>query len=330
MNELFCRRGFCRRIACSGLAAATGGYGLQAVQLGFVVAAEVDARVPNRPKVPGQLKLRMRSRRDEPAGSGQVKVVEKTELWNVAETAIIVCDMWADHPCRLAAQRVSVMAPRMNRVLTAARSRGVMIIHAPSGGMKYYETTPFRKRMQQARPAKPPIPLKSWCHRDPKREPELPVDASDGGCDDPVPRDHPDFDRRQHPAIQIVGYDGVSDSGVEIYNFLIQEGVKNVAIMGVHTNMCVLGRPFGIRQLVYLGFNVVLVRDLTDAMYDPRDPPYVSHARGTEMVIEHIERYWCPSILSVDLMHVVPGSDRPGFPKSDKPREPQRREEKVS
>jgi hypothetical protein len=81
--------------------------------------------------------------------------------------------------------------------------------------------------------------------------------------------------------------------------------------MGVHTNMCVLGRPFGIRAMVRLGRNVVLVRDLTDAMYDPRQPPHVSHTRGTELVIEHIEKYWCPSILSEDLLQVVPGSAGP-------------------
>jgi hypothetical protein len=82
-------------------------------------------------------------------------------------------------------------------------------------------------------------------------------------------------------------------------------------MMGVHTNMCVLGRPFGIRQMVRLGKHVVLARDLTDAMYDPRQPPFVSHARGTELVVEHIERYWCPSILSEDLTKVVPGSAGP-------------------
>ncbi|MFH1921122.1 MAG: hypothetical protein ABIP48_14735 [Planctomycetota bacterium] len=81
--------------------------------------------------------------------------------------------------------------------------------------------------------------------------------------------------------------------------------------MGVHTNMCVLGRPFGIRAMARLGRNVVLVRDLTDAMYDPRQPPHVSHARGTELVIEHIEKHWCPSILSEDLIEVVPGSAGP-------------------
>jgi hypothetical protein len=46
-------------------------------------------------------------------------------------------------------------------------------------------------------------------------------------------------------------------------------------------------------------------------MYDPRQPPYVSHARGTELVVEHIERYWCPSILGEDLTRVVPGTAGP-------------------
>jgi hypothetical protein len=59
------------------------------------------------------------------------------------------------------------------------------------------------------------------------------------------------------------------------------------------------------------GFQVVVARDLTDAMYDPRKRPFVSHARGTELVIEHIEADWCPSILGEDLMRVIPGTDGP-------------------
>jgi hypothetical protein len=66
----------------------------------------------------------------------------------------------------------------------------------------------------------------------------------------------------------------------------------------------VLGRSFGIRQQVRLGMNVVLARDLTDAMYDPRQRPWVTHDRGTELIVEHIERHWCPSVLSQDLTAV--------------------------
>jgi len=73
-------------------------------------------------------------------------------------------------------------------------------------------------------------------------------------------------------------------------------------LVGVHTNMCVIGRPFGLRNMVRSGKNVVLVRDLTDALYNPRLPPQVSHVRGTELVREHIEKYICPTITSSDLL----------------------------
>jgi nicotinamidase-related amidase len=116
---------------------------------------------------------------------------------------------------------------------------------------------------------------------------------------------------REHSAIDIIGYDGVSDNGQEIYNFCKQEGIDKIVLMGVHTNICILNRGFGARQMTKLGFAVVLARDLTDAMYDPRTRPYVSHARGTELVIEHIETMWAPSIFSTDLTQVVPGSADP-------------------
>lgn len=267
--------------------------------------------VPNRPRVAGLLRLKLQERREVPPGSGKWQVVEKTADWKVSETAVIICDMWDDHYCKLAAQRVGAMVPRMNQVLTAARSHGVMIIHSPSGTLDLYAGSPYRLRMQQAKPAKPPVELKGWCHLDPKLEPPLPVDTSKCSCDDPVVGPAVRRYSRQHPGLDIIGYDGMSDSGPEIYNYCVQEGINNIVLMGVHTNMCVLGRPFGIRQMVYLKKNVVLARDLTDAMYDPRQPPFVSHARGTELVIEHIEKYWCPTIQSDDLTRVVPGSAGP-------------------
>src|SRR5262249_390496 len=69
-----------------------------------------------------------------------------------------------------------------------------------------------------------------------------------------------------------------------------------------HTNMCVLARPFSIRQLVQQGLDVVLVRDMTDTMYNPARAPQVSHFTGTDLVVEHIEKHWCPTITSVDLI----------------------------
>src|SRR5215831_16430586 len=270
-----------------------------------------EAAAPNRPRVPGTLNLRARRRSDQPGSN--TRATERVLRWEVAQTAIIICDMWDTHTCSLSAQRVAALAPRMNQVVSAARSLGVMIIHAPSDTMKHYEGTPQRLRMQRAPMAPSPTPILTRCPRDPEEERNFPIDDSAGGCDDPIVKDWtgPYPWTREHPAIDVVGFDGVSDNGQEIYNFCKEEGIANIALMGVHTNICILNRSFGIRQMTRLGFQVVLARDLTDAMYDPRTRPFVSHNRGTELVIEHIETRWCPSILSNDLTRIIPGTDNP-------------------
>ena len=272
---------------------------------------------PNRPKVPGTLSLRSRRRAEQPPGSGKIQVSEEALRWEVAQTAIIIIDMWDTHTCQLSAQRVAAMAPRMNQVVDAARSLGVMIIHAPSDTMKYYEGRPERQRMQRAPTAPSPFPVRAT---EPDADERRKFPIADG-CDDPIFKNFtgpaPATTRgtypweREHPAIHIAGYDGISDNGQEIYNFCKQEGITNIALMGVHTNICILNRAFGVRDMKRLGFNVVVARDLTDAMYDPRKRPFVSHARGTELVVEHIETNWCPSILGEDLTRVIPGTDGP-------------------
>ena len=100
----------------------------------------------------------------------------------------------------------------------------------------------------------------------------------------------------------IADNDVISDNGAEVYSYLKQRGIKYLLIMGVHTNMCVLGRSFAIRQMTRWGIRCILVRDLTDSMYNPKKSPFVSHDQGTELVIQHIEKYWCPSIQSSDLL----------------------------
>ena len=277
---------------------------LTAAGVGFSQSKQT---VLNRPKVPGTLTLHARRRTG--------KVLESALHWNVAQTAIVICDMWDAHTCGLSAQRVAALAPRMNQVVSQARSLGVAIVHAPSDTMKYYEGTPFRERMRLAPMATPPSPILARCGRETAEEHNFPIDDSAGGCDDPTPKPEtgPPYPwTRENPALDIVGFDGVSENGQEIYNYFKQEGIVNVALMGVHTNICILNRSFGIRQMTRLGFQVVLVRDLTDCMYDPRTRPFVSHAAGTQLVIEHIETNWCASIDSADLTRVIAGSDRPG------------------
>ena len=102
---------------------------------------------------------------------------------------------------------------------------------------------------------------------------------------------------REIETIEIAPGDAVAE-GVEVYNLMKQRNLDRAILMGVHTGMCILNRPFGIKRMTHAGANMVLVRDLTDAMYNPEAPPHVDHFTGTRLIVEHIEKYWCPTITS--------------------------------
>jgi nicotinamidase-related amidase len=231
--------------------------------------------------------------------------------WKPEETAIIICDMWNDHTCKGAAARVAEMAPTMNKVITIARQRGVTIIHAPSDRpcMEFYADSPARKRIL-AVPADPEVRRilgggDNWNRGLPSEENvKWPVDQSDGGCDcEPKCNTNPPYPWFRQIETLVIDdeKDVISDSGIAIASYMKVKGLKNVILMGVHTNMCVIGRPFGLRNQVKLGNNVVLMRDLTDTMYNSKSWPYVPHFKGTSLVIDHIEKYVCPTILSTDI-----------------------------
>lgn len=246
------------------------------------------------------LKLKLRSREHE-AGSESFRLIERVEEWEPAKTCLIICDMWDQHWCKSAARRVAELAGPLNEVVKAARVRGVFIIHAPSTCMAFYENTPQRTRARSAPYHKPSAPLATeqrwgtaWCWTDPRHEAVLPIDDSDMGCDcQPVKCTIAAPWTRQIDSIEIADPDAITDAGQETWNLLEERGITNVILCGVHLNMCVLGRPFAIRQQVKLGRRTALMRDLTDTMYNPERPPGVSHFAGTDLVIEHVEKYWC-------------------------------------
>jgi nicotinamidase-related amidase/type 1 glutamine amidotransferase len=230
--------------------------------------------------------------------------------------------MWDLHHCHNAVIRVGQMAPAMESMLKQLRKRGVTVIHAPSSCMSYYQEHPARKRAI-ATPVADNVPgdIGNWCSKIPSEDAgTYPIDQSDGGEDDD-PVDHAKWaqelsDRglnarapwtRQTEALSIdPEKDFISDGGPEIWSILENRNIKNVILVGVHTNMCVLGRPFGLRQMAKNGKNVVLMRDLTDTMYNPAAKPFVSHFSGTDLIVEHIEKYVCPTITSDQIIGGTP------------------------
>ena len=252
------------------------------------------------------LKLNLRSQSKNPANpEANIKRV----TWESGNTALIICDMWDDHWCKSASRRVEEMAPVLNDIVKIARAKGVFIIHDPSSVVDFYKGTPQRKLAQKAPFAKAPIKLSTsprwgtaWCWTDGKHEGVLPIDDSDMGCSCKGKKcEIREAWKRQNKLIDIAEGDALTDNGQETYNLLAERKIDNVILCGVHLNMCVLGRPFAIRQMVKVGKNVALMRDMTDTMYNPERPPGVDHFTGTDLVIEHVEKFWCPSFVSTDI-----------------------------
>ncbi|HEY7427274.1 MAG TPA: ThuA domain-containing protein [Gemmataceae bacterium] len=263
------------------------------------------------------LSLTLRKRVETRPGSGRFHTLTQPAHWDTKKTAIIVCDMWDSHHCLNAVRRVGEMAPRMNQLLIEARNRGVLIIHAPSGCMDAYKDHPARRNALKTPRAKNlPKDIGRWCDRIPAEEKgEYPIDQKDGGEDDDLAEHRAWAEKLQKmgrnprapwksqiDVLKIEDRDIISDSGEEIWSVLEQRGIDKVILLGVHTNMCVLGRPFGLRQMAKNGKNVVLMRDLTDTMYNPARAPFVSHFTGTDLIVEHIEKWVCPTITSDQIL----------------------------
>lgn len=257
---------------------------------------------------PKVLHINARSRIAVPGPEGQFKVINTRQHWNPEETAIIVCDMWDRHWCAGATRRVGQMAPRMNAVVKQARQAGVLIVHAPSGVLPPYHDHPAYLRGQtELETLDLPQGIQQWCQGLDSEDKTLwPINQSDGGCDDHPACKQGSPWRRQIDSIHIADSDLISDSGAVIWRVFARRNIQNVILMGVHTNMCVIGRPFGLRNMKRAGKNVVLCRDLTDTMYNSRMKPQVNHFSGTDLIVAYIERYVCPSILSTDITGQAP------------------------
>ncbi|HEV2863941.1 MAG TPA: hypothetical protein VGX48_23295 [Pyrinomonadaceae bacterium] len=247
--------------------------------------------------------LHLRQRTVSADGTVRPKTIQRPD-WDAAKAAVIICDMWDAHHCVTAALRVEEMAPRVNDVVAGLRRQGAFIIHAPGECMDFYKGTPARTRALSAPGARAPRPIIDWSTLNRDVEEALPTSLTTPGpcsCDSAEPcceAGPPHPWTRQNSLIEISPDDAVTDDGQEVFNLLEQRGLEDVIVLGVHTNLCVLERPYGIRQLTYLGKRPVLCRDLTDSFH--RDPR--GHSWGTEHVIEHIERWWCPTVTSDQLV----------------------------
>src|SRR6266545_8255941 len=99
-------------------------------------------KTPNR-----TMRLPLRTRVEAFKGSGVWEGIRFEKDFQVAETGLLICDMWDNHWCSGATQRVNALVKVMAPVVEQARASGIQIIHAPSDVMAFYKDYPQRKRM---------------------------------------------------------------------------------------------------------------------------------------------------------------------------------------
>jgi hypothetical protein len=89
-----------------------------------------------------------------------------------------------------------------------------------------------------------------------------------------------------------------------LYSICVERGIENLIYMGVHTQVCLLGKSVGLANMKSAGLNCILARDLTDSHPDYQ-PGKVDPDDLTARTVAHFERYLCPSVnLADELRHI--------------------------
>ena len=224
------------------------------------------------------------------------KPVIKDASFTPPELAIVLVDMWDAHWAKGASRRAAELAERVDPIVRRARDDGIFIVHGPSDLMKFYTDSPARKRALDIDIIQPDANVEIPNY-------PLPTDESGGGSDtlDDYAPNTVVWTRQSEKIYIDEDKDIITQEGDIVYSHFKKRGIKLAIYIGIHTNMCILHRSFAIKAMLRRGVKTVLVRDLTDAMYDPAKPPYVSHAEGTGLVVGFIEKFYCPTIESREL-----------------------------
>lgn len=226
------------------------------------------------------------------------------QSWDPARTAIVVIDMWNKHWCASATTRVGELAVPMQQWVAAARAMNVTIIWAPSDCTNYYVHTRARHNTL----ALPNTTLPTPAPPAPASSAPFPLSSdTDGGCDTPC-KQYAAW-THQIDTLQLEPTDflitAAQNGTQELWNVLQARRVQNIMYAGVHENMCIMDRPFAIKEVRSLGWpkeRMAVVRELVDVMYTPKDTPYVSHAAGLAIHTEYVEKFWAASVSMYDIL----------------------------
>lgn len=200
---------------------------------------------------------------------------------------VIAVDVWNYHWCKTATMRVDAFVPRMNKALDAARTLGMTVMLCPSDVVENYAGYPQREAIFALPKLTVPKFMDVTC-------PPVP-DA--GGCACGRERCAVNYGwDGMHPALVIGPGDLMPDTQAEVYSICQKYGLTHLIYVGFHTQVCLLGKPMGLRAMKEAGLHCLLARDMTDAHpgYDPSRN--FTPDLNTDQVVQHFEKHLAPTI----------------------------------
>lgn len=217
--------------------------------------------------------------------SGKIQLA--TEKVDAKRVGVIAVDVWNFHWCKTATMRVDAIVPRMNKALDAARTLGMTVMLCPSDVVDNYVGYPQREAIF----ALPKFPVPSVVNV------TCPPVPDAGGCACGRERCAVNYGwDGMHPALRIAEADLMPDTQAEVYAICKKYGLTHLIYVGFHTQVCLLGKPMGLKAMKSAGLRCVLARDMTDAHpgYDPSRN--FTPDLNTEQVVEHFEKHLAPTI----------------------------------
>jgi len=218
-------------------------------------------------------------------GTGAIDI-QKEEV-DPKKVGVIAVDVWNYHWCKTATMRVDAFAPRINKALEAARALGMKVMLCPSDVVDNYAGYPQREAVFTLPKVTVPRVMDATC-------PPVP-DAGGCACGRERCANNYGWDG-MHPLLTIGPDDLMPDTQSEVYAICQKYGLTHLIYVGFHTQVCLLGKPMGLRAMKEAGLHCVLARDMTDAHpgYDPSRN--FTPDLNTEQVIEHFEKHLAPTI----------------------------------
>ncbi len=247
------------------------------------------------------------------------------------KTAIIVVDMWQEgthgyikpdggfegtNEGYFYQERV---ADSINETLSAARSLGFIIVHAPAGQTYLYQGHPARENITKLAHARYPWSSKPEWNKEQGKIPfaSFPYEYEYAYPYTSRKKNRPGtVSYGQNPRIVIADNDYITADVEELWDLIEQRKIETLIYMGGSTNMCLAGRPYGLLNMKKYGKYVLLDRNYAHLVHriphgwngdmeHPEYGPFYTNERNSQQVIHYFEKEICPTIDGMKIREIA-------------------------